>query len=182
MMQNEIVFLVGARAAGKTTIGKALAEALGYQFIDTDLYLLETTRETVADIVAREGWEGFRQRESEALRAVAGDRTVVATGGGMVLSEANRAFMREKGVVLYLSAPASVLAARLLADPNGAQRPTLTGRPIEVEMADVLTEREPLYQDAAHHLVDATVAQDVVLEQTLQLLRSFESRRKQNFS
>lgn len=181
-MQNEIVFLVGARAAGKTTIGKALAEALGYQFIDTDLYLLETTRETVADIVAREGWEGFRQRESEALWAVAGDRTVVATGGGMVLSEANRAFMREKGVVLYLSAPASVLAARLLADPNGAQRPTLTGRPIEVEMADVLTEREPLYQDAAHHLVDATVAQDVVLEQTLQLLRSFESRRKQNFS
>lgn len=175
-MQNEIVFIVGARAAGKTTLGKALAEALGYQFVDTDLYLLETTRETVADIVAREGWEGFRQRESEALRAVASARTVIATGGGMVLSKANRDFMREKGFVLYLSAPASVLAARLLVDPNGEQRPTLTGRPIEVEMADVLTEREPLYQDAAHHLVDATAAQDVVLKQALQLLRSFESR------
>lgn len=88
-MQNEILFIVGARAAGKTTVGKVLAEALGYKFVDTDVYLLETTGETVADMVAREGWEGFRQRESEALRKVTIPRTVVATGGGMVLSETN---------------------------------------------------------------------------------------------
>lgn len=171
-MQNEILFIVGARAAGKTTVGKVLAEALGYKFVDTDVYLLETTGETVADIVAREGWEGFRQRESEALRKVAIPRTVVATGGGMVLSEANRVFMREKGLVFYLSAPASVLASRLLADPNVAQRPTLTGRPIEVEMADVLAEREPLYQDAAHHLLDASATPSVVVKQALQFFSS----------
>lgn len=175
-MQNEILFIVGARAAGKTTVGKILADVLGYQFVDTDAYLLETTGETVADIVAREGWEGFRQRESETLRKVAIPRTVVATGGGMVLSEANRAFMREKGFVFYLSAPASVLASRLLADPNVAQRPTLTGRPIEVEMADVLAEREPLYQDAAHHLLDATATPSAVIKQALQVFSSCESK------
>ena len=75
------IYLVGARAAGKTTFGGALARRLGCRYVDTDVYLLETTGETVADIVAREGWEGFRKRESDVLRAVTAPGTVIATGG-----------------------------------------------------------------------------------------------------
>ena len=122
------IYLVGARAAGKTTFGGALARQLGCNYVDTDIHLRETTGETVADIVAREGWDGFRKRESAVLRAVTAPGTVIATGGGMVLAEENRRFMRENGIVLYLSAPAEVLASRLQANPNAAQRPTLTGK------------------------------------------------------
>ncbi|WP_249621062.1 shikimate kinase AroL [Desulfuromonas sp. CSMB_57] len=165
------VFIVGPRASGKTTIGRALARALGYDFVDTDRHLLESAGRTVAEIVAEEGWEGFRQRESAALRAVTRPATVVATGGGMVLAAANRQFMREHGIVLYLAAPAAVLAARLHADPETAQRPTLTGRPIAEEMAEVLAAREALYREVAHQVLDGTAEPQAVVEQALAALR-----------
>ena len=164
---EQCIFMVGARASGKTTLGRLLAARLGYRFFDTDQYLLETLGVSVAEIVAQEGWEGFRSREAAALRAVAGPSTVVATGGGMVLLEANRTFMRESGVVLYLHAPAAVLAARLAADPRAAQRPSLTGRPVSEEVAAVLAEREPLYRATASHVLDATVPLKQVLAEAL---------------
>lgn len=166
------IFLIGARASGKTTIGRALADALKYDFVDTDLYLQESTNMTVADVVAREGWDGFRLRESEALKAVTAPDTVIATGGGMVLSAVNRAFMRANGTVLYLSVPVDVMAARLEADPNAAQRPTLTGRSIIEEVTEVLASREPLYRETAHHVLDASAPVGAVLHQALVLLNS----------
>lgn len=150
------IFMVGARGAGKTTVGSELAKALGYKFVDTDLYLLRTSGLSVADIVDREGWEGFRRRETEALKAVCSPLTVIATGGGAVLAQENRDFMREAGTVIYLRSPATTLANRLEDAPQEDQRPTLTGRPITEEMMQVLNEREALYQEAAHHVVDGT--------------------------
>ena len=135
---QQTIYLVGPRAAGKTTFGRALARRLGRAYVDTDVHLNETTGESVADIVAREGWEGFRRRESAALRETTAPDTVVATGGGMVLDPENRRFMRDHGIVLYLRAPASVLAARLSASPNAAQRPSLTGKSIIEEISEVL--------------------------------------------
>ncbi len=152
---NRIIYLVGARAAGKTTFGEALARRLGFHYVDTDVFLKLATGQSVADIVRSEGWEGFRRRESEILRQVSAPKTVIATGGGMILAEENRRFMREHGTVLYLSAPASVLAARLQANPNAAQRPTLTGKSIAEEVAEVLAVREPLYRETATHTLNA---------------------------
>lgn len=107
-----------------------MARQLGCNYVDTDIHLRETTGETVADIVAREGWDGFRKRESAVLRAVTAPGTVIATGGGMVLAEENRRFMRENGSVSNLSAPAGGLGIPPAANPNAAQRPTLTGKSI----------------------------------------------------
>lgn len=149
------LFLIGARGCGKTTVGEALAAALGYAFRDTDRHLQDSTQRSVAQIVAQEGWEGFRQRETMSLKAVTQPSTVIATGGGMVLAEENRAFMRENGTVIYLNADAAVLAARLEAYPEQAQRPTLTGRPIADEMVDVLAARHAIYQSSAHHVINA---------------------------
>lgn len=171
-MTTQTIFIVGARAAGKTTVGQALAKALECNFVDTDQYMLETSLLTVADVVAKEGWEGFRRRESDALRTVTEAGKVIATGGGMVLSEANREYMRSHGTVLYLSAPASVLAARLEAHPEASQRPTLTGRPIVEEVSEVLAAREPLYRSAAHHILDATAPLRDVIAQALAVLQS----------
>lgn len=167
---TQTLFMVGARGAGKTTIGKALAQALGYRFIDTDLFMQQTLQLSVAEIVARDGWEGFRLQESMALQTVTAPKTVVATGGGAVLSHDNRTFMRQHGVVIYLRASAKVLAERLAEDPEDAQRPSLTGKPIVEEMLDVLASREPLYQEVAHHVLDATQPPQEVVEQILHIL------------
>ncbi|AIR68960.1 shikimate kinase AroL [Dickeya fangzhongdai] len=165
------IFMVGARGCGKTTVGGELARSLGYEFVDTDIFMQHTSGLTVADVVAAEGWPGFRRRESEALHAVTAPNRIVATGGGMVLLEQNRQFMRTQGIVIYLHAPAQALAQRLQASPQAHQRPTLTGRPIAEEMEAVLREREVLYQDVAHYVVDATRAPAVIVSELVQTLR-----------
>jgi len=170
--QPEKIFLVGARASGKTSVGLRLAEALAYDFTDTDAWLKEKEGRTVAEIVARCGWAGFRELESAALReAGRGPRRVVATGGGMVLAAANRAFMREAGLVFYLAAPAEVLAARLAAAPEREQRPSLFGRPAEEEAALVLAEREKFYLETAHQVVAAAAPLAAVVADILGRLR-----------
>ncbi len=119
---TQTLFMIGARGAGKTTVGSALALALGYQFVDTDLFMQQAVQMSVAEMVEREGWLGFRRRETIALQAVTKPSTVVATGGGAILAEENRQFMRQHGTVIYLRAPASVLAQRLEEYPEDAQR------------------------------------------------------------
>lgn len=167
---GRIIFLVGARAAGKTSVGRRLALELARDFVDTDLYMGEVHRISVAEIVAKEGWEGFRRKESAALREASLPDRVIATGGGMVLAEHNRDFMRAKGLVFYLSAPAEVLGARLAADPQAAQRPSLTGRSVVEEVAQVLAEREELYRSAAHHVIDAAETFETVVKSILTLV------------
>lgn len=165
------VFLVGARGCGKTTIGRVLAETLGYSFADTDSYLLTSTGKSVAEIVSAEGWPGFRSRESLALKQVTGASTVVATGGGMILSESNRQFMAERGITIWLNVPADILAARLNASPEAAQRPTLTGKRVVDEIVDVLAAREELYRQTARHIIDATRSPDSVVESVIRVLQ-----------
>ncbi|PIJ49024.1 shikimate kinase II [Erwinia sp. OLTSP20] len=164
------IYLIGARGSGKTTTGQALAQALGYAFVDTDHYLQQITQRSVADIVAAEGWQGFRRRESESLIAVTAPDTVIATGGGMVLADGNRCFMQQQGTVIYLRAAAGTLAARLQVVPQADQRPTLTGRPVSEEIEQVLAEREALYHHAAHHVIDASQPLDNVVRQILDSL------------
>lgn len=167
---TQTIFMVGARGAGKTTVGSALAQALGYQFIDTDLFMQQAAQMSVAEMVAQEGWLGFRRRESLALQEVTQPSALIATGGGMILAEENRRFMRQHGAVIYLRAPASVLARRLEEYPEDAQRPTLTGRPIAEEMLEVLAAREALYQETAHYVMDGTLPPLQVVEQILAAL------------
>lgn len=167
---TQTLFMIGARGAGKTTVGSALALALGYQFVDTDLFMQQAAQMSVAEMVEREGWLGFRRRETIALQTVTKPSTIVATGGGAILAEENRLFMRQHGTVIYLRAPASVLAQRLEEYPEDAQRPTLTGRPIAEEMLEVLAAREALYQDAAHYVMDGAADPQRVVEQILAVL------------
>lgn len=164
------IYLIGARGCGKTTVGEALALALGYTFCDTDSFLQQTTEKTVAEIVAEGGWPEFRRYESESLIAVTENNKVIATGGGMVLAEENRQFMRDKGQVIYLHALADVLALRLEVNPENQQRPTLTGKPITKEIADILAVRDTLYRQTAHHIVDAMQEPQDVVKQIASVL------------
>lgn len=164
------IFLIGPRGCGKTTVGHALARARHFQFSDTDHRLQAHEQRTVAEIVQAEGWARFRELETLSLKAVTLPNTVIATGGGIVLAEGNRQFMRENGVVIYLQASVSALIDRLEAYPKAEQRPTLTGKSVREEVGEVLAQREALYRDAAHHIVDATASPDRVVEQIMTML------------
>lgn len=164
------VFLIGPRGSGKTSVGRMLAHRLGCELYDTDALITLEAGGTVADIVSAEGWDGFRERESRALAAAAKPGCVVATGGGMVLLEQNREFMRGKGLVIYLAAPPASLVNRLSKGRNAEQRPSLTGEDPVLEIEKVLAERGPLYRATAHHSVDASVPLPRVLEAIVRIL------------
>ena len=169
---TEPIFLIGARGCGKTTVGQRLAEACQFSFIDTDLILQQRAGRTIADIVAKEGWPAFRQRETQTLQSVTAPQTVIATGGGIILAPVNRDYLRHHGIVIYLKAPVAVLAGRLEAFPEEAQRPTLTGKPISEEVREVLAQRDALYRETAHFTVDAACDPDDVVAQILAAIRS----------
>lgn len=164
------LFLVGPRGCGKTTTGMALAKAIDFRFVDTDRWLQSHVQMTVAEIVEREGWEGFRAQETAALQAVTAPATVVATGGGIILTEYNREYMRSSGSVIYLRAPVSVLVNRLQAAPEEGLRPTLTGKPLTEEVREVLEQRDALYRETAHYIVDATQQPSQVVGEILGIL------------
>jgi len=166
-VSTEPIFLIGARGCGKTTVGQKLALACGFAFVDSDRMLQERAGKSIADIVALEGWDAFRALEAETLRAVTRPASIIATGGGAILAAENRAFMRASGSVFYLQAPVSVLARRLEVSPAEDQRPTLTGKPIDEEVREVLAQREALYREAAHFAVDAARDPDAVVAQIL---------------
>ena len=175
-MQTRRIYLIGPRASGKTTVGKALADTLGWRFTDTDEMVVRGAGCAVGDIVERGGWKAFRDMESAALRAVSGEHEVViATGGGMVLRKENRDLMRATGLVVLLTASAEALAARLQADPQHAQRPSLTGKSIEEEVAEVLRERAPYYAAAAHLIEDAARPVDEIVASVMRELENGEN-------
>jgi shikimate kinase len=146
------LFLVGMMGAGKTTLGKALAQRVGLEFVDTDRVLVERTGVPVATIFEIEGEAGFRRREAGVIAELAqGPRRVVATGGGAVLLEDNRRVMRAAGTVIYLRARIEALWERTRHD---ASRPLLATPDPRATLARLLEERDPLYRDAAHLIVE----------------------------
>ncbi|WP_290918983.1 shikimate kinase AroL [Halodesulfovibrio sp.] len=167
------IYLIGSRGCGKTSVGVGLAERLGGGFIDTDALLCEMQGKSVAEIVEADGWDTFRDFESEALLAATSQSVqVIATGGGMVLREQNRLAMRENGIVVFINVPPAELARRLSADPLEAQRPSLTGKSLVDEIAEVLDARMHLYLESAHITIDGTQKVKEIIDNIIELLET----------
>lgn len=156
---KEIVFLIGFRAVGKTTIGKKLAERLGFTFLDTDALICEKKGATVNVIVQAEGWDGFRRCEQEVLRELeACRRCVIATGGGAILHQPLWSVLKEHGFVVWLTAEPDIICQRIRADSvSDGQRPSLTGKSVCAEVREIMAVREPLYRETADLVVDTGV-------------------------
>ena len=133
--------------AGKSTVGKQLAKALGRDFYDTDKEIERRTGVSISWIFEMEGESGFRQREQKVLDELSQLKNIVlATGGGIVLPEENRRMLRSRGYVVYLSTSIEQLLRRTNNDKN---RPLLqTDNPRETVKA-LMAERTPLYQGVA---------------------------------
>ncbi len=158
---KKIIYLVGARGSGKSTIGRKVAEYLAWTFVDTDTFIQDRAGCSISTMVEKDGWEVFREAESEALRLCTEQAqefpTVIATGGGMVLAEKNRLLMRKQGLVFFLYVPANILVQRLTHSPESSQRPSLTEQSLQEEVQSVLAERLPLYKQCAHTVVNAAL-------------------------
>lgn len=158
------IALVGFMGSGKSTVGRALARHLGWEFVDTDALVEAAAGCDIADLFAGEGEAAFRAREAAAVRAAtaaAGSGQVVATGGGVVLRDENVIALRNAGLVVWLTARPDVIAARTAAASRRAnKRPLLThaadGEERLARVLALLGERGPLYQAACHFIVDAS--------------------------
>lgn len=175
---TDVVSLIGMMGSGKTTVGKALAEDMGWDFIDVDQTVEQTAALSIDQIFDKEGETRFRDLEQECLKdalnqrgpragsGLGGSKLIVACGGGVILRETNRALLRERSVVVLLEVDAKIAAERLLGSAN---RPLLAPKggddSLEAVLARLLTERDHLYRMTAHHVVDAeTPPQDVAAQ------------------
>lgn len=149
--QKEKVILTGYRATGKSSIGKILADLLGFDFIDTDETLEKREGETIAEMVGRGGWDLFRRKEENLLQELASSRNkVIATGGGSVMHEKTWVRLRKNALVVWLTADVKTICQRLAADDDtDDRRPPLTEMGTMNEIAMVLRERQPLYKKSS---------------------------------
>jgi len=159
------VFLVGPMGSGKSAVGKQLARMLGLDFHDSDDEIERRTGVNVAFIFEKEGEAGFRRREQEVIADLAAlDGIVLATGGGAILSEDNRAILAARGTVVYLVA---TIAQQVTRTRHGRERPLLTGREPETVLRELMVVRESLYRAIADFVVEtdgrkvSAVARDI---------------------
>lgn len=133
---------------GKTTVGKQLASLLHRPFVDVDAEIETRCGADIPWIFDMEGEQGFRQRESKVLEDIIASNpsSVIATGGGVVLSAKNRQLLQSSGQVIYLSASEQQLYERMRRDKS---RPLLQVEDREKVISQLLEVRDPLYKEVA---------------------------------
>jgi len=151
-----LLFLIGYRGSGKTTVARLLADRLGWAWLDADPLLEARHGQTIRQIFAAEGEAGFREKEAALLEELCGyQHHVIATGGGIILRPENRLRLKAAGKCIWLTAEPAVLWQRIHGDRTTAERrPDLTvGGLAEIEQ--LLAVRTPLYQECADLCVAA---------------------------
>lgn len=151
-MSRDSIFLVGPMGAGKTTVGKKLAEQRGLHFVDSDHEIEARTGVDISFIFEKEGEEGFRKREQAVLEALTQESGIVlATGGGAIIKADNRSHLKARGYVVYLHASVAQQFSRVERSEN---RPLLTQGDRREILTRLFIERDPLYREVADIVLD----------------------------
>jgi len=146
------IVLIGFRGTGKSTVGKILSCQTGLKYISTDDEI-ERIYGKISEIVKDKGWEYFRELESRVIEdIVQEDNTVIATGGGAVMSSKNVKNLKKNGKFFLLTANKEKIIARI----KDSDRPSLTSDGLENEVEKILNERMPVYLSIADYLIDTT--------------------------
>lgn len=148
------IYLIGPMGTGKSAVGRQIGRLVGIPFFDSDVEIERHAGVDIPFIFEREGEEGFRSREREALATLCQNVPIVlATGGGAVLAPENRQLLRESGVVVYLE---TSIAQQLQRVGKGRGRPLLNHVDLPARLAELRTVRDPLYREIA----DVTLSTD----------------------
>lgn len=146
------VFLIGPMGAGKTTVGRKLAEQLGCSFFDSDHCIEERCGADIPWIFDIEGEAGFRQREIQIIDELSQKQGIVlSTGGGAILHVENRQHLAARGTVVYLRASINQQLKRTYKDKN---RPLLQTADPKKTLVRLFKERDPLYQSIADLIIE----------------------------
>ncbi|MEX0270052.1 shikimate kinase [Leptolyngbyaceae cyanobacterium UHCC 1019] len=142
------LYLIGMMGAGKTTVGKCLAQELGYRFFDTDSVIEQVAQQSIPDLFAA-GESEFRSLETQVLAELSAyTRLAIATGGGIVLSQQNWSYLRH-GIIVWLDVPLAELHRRLQGDQ---QRPLLQPSEhspnLSTRLQTLMDQRRSLYAQA----------------------------------
>ncbi len=162
------IVLIGMRRSGKSSVGCRLAAALGRAFVDTDELVERRDGRPAGRILAESGEACLRRVEAAAVAdAAAMTDCIIATGGGAVLDPGAVAALRSSGIVFYLYVAEDELIRRAAVDPMPAARPPLTGSSPDGEIRALQRERDPIYRQAADHVVDAAADPEIVTKSIL---------------
>ncbi len=168
--KHKNIFLVGFMGAGKSTVGKIVAEKLGYGFCDADMYIEEQAGTTITQIFADHGEDHFRDLESESTETLASeDNKVIATGGGVVQRDRNWDAMKAGGITIYLRATIESVWERIKDDNT---RPLLqVDNPVDTAR-ELLSKRTPMYEKADIIIDTDNFSPEQVADQVLSKLNS----------
>ncbi len=165
-MQNNIV-LCGFMGCGKSTVGKLLAERLGYTFCDSDAVIEQREGTTISNIFAQKGEGYFRELEKKVIRELSEQfGLVIATGGGAVLNTENADNLRKTGLVIFLDVTPETVLKRLEGDTT---RPLLMRDDKESAVRELMAKRKPLYASAGHYSVSADNSAEDIADEIIEL-------------
>ncbi|TDM15527.1 shikimate kinase [Macrococcus bovicus] len=162
------IVLVGFMGAGKTTIGRRLAQVLGRPFIDLDSYIVEKNGRTITEIFESEGEEKFRQLESHALKACLSQDIVLATGGGIVEVRDNIHMLKENQLNIWLDTDIDELYSRIMGDES---RPNASGQTF-LQIKKLYNSRVSRYNEIAFMQVDSSQSVDDCVREIMKILTS----------
>lgn len=149
---GRLIALVGMPGGGKSTVGRHLARRIGLPFADADAVIEARLGTSIRSFFELHGEEAFRDVEQQVVDELTlGPPTVIATGGGAVLREANRRVLHERCIVVYLRSAPEDLARRMRHD---TQRPLLQVADPLAKLRELYAVRDPLYRETAHFIVD----------------------------
>jgi len=170
-----LIFIIGYMGAGKTTLGKKLAEGLNYHFFDLDEMIITSTGYSISRYFEKFGEGSFRQKEREILLNHLDDRdTVIATGGGTACYADNMVLMNQKGITIYIDTPFEIVMKRLVL--KGQQRPLLKGIPTE-NLPEFIKKHLKTRQDFYLQAAIKVDGEDVDLEKLIDAVRSNDADR-----
>lgn len=159
------IALIGLRGSGKTSLGKLLAKELDFAFYDTDEIFVCQEKQSIAEYVACNGWDNFREKEEQILLQLPEEKIIISCGGGIILREQNRLFLKQNVFTVFLDVPVNELVKRLEKDAKSEQRPAFTEKSLAEEMQELYTARKALYEETCQYRLTqyTDIAQEVQL-------------------
>lgn len=169
-LNGRTLVLVGMMGAGKTSVGKRVAQRLSLPFVDADVAIEDAAGMTIPEIFAKHGEPSFRDGERKVIaRLLDSEQKVLATGGGAFINAETRAAIKASGVSIWLKAEFEVLMARVRRKGN---RPLLQTADPDQTMRNLIADRYPIYAEADITVESRDVAHDVMVDAVLDALIS----------